>query len=205
MKHGTHAGYSRGCRCAACTDGHRVYQANFDRQRLYGTWVPYADDPLEDEETMVELLERIAALRSAGVGRRTICKATGVGSGTLWKITSGETKRVHRSTAAALFALTTNVLAPSAVIDGTETHRLIAELVAAGMQKRRIARCLGWGDSIQLKARVEAKNARLVKDFHDDLWPMWPALREACTCYAHIQFEGRREADRRAKRRSRAA
>lgn len=207
--HGTRACYIHGpergsrpggCRCVPCRTANTAYENGRARAKVYGRWDPWAPAELVDET-----IEHVRALTAAGVGTRAIGSASGVGHTRTTDIGLGRVRKMRESTCRRILAVTASARSGGARVRSDETWRLLEELIAAGMTRRRIARCLGIGDSIQIpRTTCTERNARAVRELHDGLWPIWPALRAECRCFAAITNERRREANRNAKRRERA-
>lgn len=170
--------------------------------QLYGRWQPWASP-----ETMNEVRDHLNALSSAGGGRRSIAAASGVSQSSIGAIRAGRSK-VREQTAHRLLGVTTSSARDHAITDGTETRRLVDELVASGIPRYRIARAaLGLEDAkaLQLSERVLVRTARAIRHYHDHRWSTDPKLREVCRCFATITFERQRELDKLAKRQRRQA
>ncbi len=103
--HGTRAKYVvEGCHCEACRRANRDYQAGREMRRLqeqYG-----AKDP--DLLPADEVREHLHNLSRHGVGRRQVRRLTGISTGTIWKIKTGETRRVLATTADLVLGITTD-------------------------------------------------------------------------------------------------
>lgn len=198
--HGPAPGSGKGCRCEPCTRANADYVNSVTRQRAYGRWDPWAD-----AAAIEEARDHLRALGSVGVGYKAVARAAGLNPKTVYELRAGRRTRVRRDSVTAILAVSAGARAGHALVDAGDTWRLLEELIAAGMTKRRIARCLGVGDAIQFRRdHVLQRNAGAVKELHDGLWPLWPALRAACGCYSTIQFERRREENKHATRRRRA-
>jgi hypothetical protein len=163
--HGTRARYSlNGCRCDDCNEARRVY----DRE---------LKDPIEPAYIAAgPARTHVRELMDAGVGMKRIAKVSGVSHGALWKLMYGKrakngdqipSKRIRKTTADKLLAVTPADAADGAPIDATPTWALIDEMVAAGVPKMRIAEHLGQTGPLQLSRNlIAAHNARAVADLH---------------------------------------
>jgi hypothetical protein len=164
--HGTRARYSlNGCRCADCDAARRVYDREL-KDRIEPAYI--AAGPARTH---------VRELMDAGVGLKRIAKVSGVSHGALWKLIYGKrtkngdqipSKRIRKTTADKLLAVTPADAADGASIDATATWVLIDEMVASGVRKVRIAEHLGQtAPGLQLaRNTVTARNARAVADLH---------------------------------------
>jgi transcriptional regulator with XRE-family HTH domain len=176
-------GYARykldGCRCNVCGYANAVY---YDRRVLAmrrGQWQPFVNaEPVR---------EHIRALRSCGLGLRTIAQAAGVDRKRLQAVTNGRPDRgtppqekVRPELAAAILAVepTLNLLPDKTVIDGAGVRRRLQALVRVGWSQAKLAERIGWTPSnftTLLSGRpVTAGSVRLVRGLYDDLWNQAP-------------------------------
>ena len=177
-------GYARyrldGCRCYTCARAVSEYEARRQRLIAYGQWQPYVDaEPVRAHVRM---------LMSAGIGRRTIARASGVPEGTLKKLLYGRpaadrapSRRVRPETGRRILRLTPSVelLAAGAPVDATGTTRRLQALIAIGWTQTALAARLGWtvGNFHRLlrQTRVSAGTARAARALYDELWNTPPA------------------------------
>lgn len=169
-EHGTYACYAwgpepgcipgRGCRCDECREAVRLYMAA-KRQRDRNGQLAYVD--------ATEARQHLDALRSAGVGLKTIARRSGVPHGSLSKLMYGQggrgpSKRIRHDTAQKLLAVKVTDAADGAQTDAAKTWRTIAELQRRGWTKTAIAKAIGQsGPGLQLGRRyVTHGNARAI-------------------------------------------
>lgn len=191
LGHGTRACYARGCRRAECRRAASEY--NRRQQR----WKGYGNDGGRDFVDPFETRLLLESLLAAGWSRHQLERESKVKRGTLGAILAGERSRVHKDTARAVEALRGRPVpvAAHAVVDGTETWRLIGELVDAGIARYRIARALGQESAtgLQFRANVLARTARAVEELHWRAWVASHAVREACRCEVPREIRDRLE------------
>lgn len=172
-------GYARyrldGCRCYTCARAVSEYEARRRRLIAYGQWQPYVDaEPVR---------AHVRILMSAGIGRRTIARASGVPEGTLKKLLYGRrtadrapSRRVRQEAARRILRLTPSVelLAAGTPVDATGTTRRLQALIAVGWTQTALAARLGWTVAnfhrLLQQTRVTAGTARAVRALYDDLW-----------------------------------
>lgn len=176
-QHGTNACYHLdNCRCTPCSRAAVAYDRQRSRNTAYGRWQPYTDaQPVRDH---------VNALKTAGMGLKTIAKNSGVAHGALWKLMYGRTrpdgtrqpsKQVKTETAQKLLALAANLdtLSPVAYVDATGTHRRIQALMAAGWSLSRQAQHLGVSPTnfptVRQRKQVYARTAIAVRAMYDQL------------------------------------
>lgn len=138
-RHGTRAKYSaERCRCDAC----RAANNRYAKWRQVTGNVDLVD--------AAPAREHIAALRAAGIGRRTIAARSGVAESVITRITgvdkSRPARRVRRSTLSAILAVTAEP-PDGTPVDGNGTRLRLRALVAIGWTQRELAQRLGWTDS----------------------------------------------------------
>jgi transcriptional regulator with XRE-family HTH domain len=167
--HGTRAMYVvEKCRCEPCRHAHRTY-ARFQQKRrrlgrTQGAWaLPYVNaEPIR---------AHIAELRAAGVGYRRIAELAGITRSSLVKIINGR-RQVRRETAQAVLAVSADQLAPTALVDATDTWAKVRWILEQpGWTKTRLARELGQRGVLQLgRHRVTVRNAAAVAAVYERLW-----------------------------------
>jgi hypothetical protein len=172
-------GYARyrldGCRCYTCALARAEYDDRRNRLIAYGRWQPFV--PIEETQ------QRILSLHDLGYGDRTIATLAGIQRKTVRDIRIGRRHdpgrgnppltRIRTTTAAAIAAIAYDPLeAPDGTyVDATLTWQRITELLDTGYRRTEIARRLGkQTHALQLGRRqVSARNARAVRDLHDEL------------------------------------
>lgn len=92
LRHGTNAGYQRGCRCDLCTAANRDYMRTY-RGGLKPT--TYADPPTA----------HVRALLESGWKQADLARASGISYRTISTISNSRVNRVFAATANALLAI----------------------------------------------------------------------------------------------------
>lgn len=167
------------CKCLPCSKANAEAERRRQRQIAYGRWQPYVDaGPTR---------AHVESLRAAGMGLKTVAKASGVAHGTLSKLIYGErglapSKRVRHETAVRLQAVQVNVgnLADGAKVSSLGTRRRLQALVAIGWSQSKLGTRLGMepGNFYKLmrcNELVFARTARAVTALYDELWNTPPA------------------------------
>ncbi len=135
--HGTRARYVVDrCRCEPCTVANREYARAVDRahRRPDVVWQPYVD--------AAPVVSHVRRLQSLGVGYKRVAQLAGVGHTSLSQLMGGRRTRCRRETAAAVLAVPlVSDVAPHQLVDGAETHRLLALILTdTRWSKARLAR-----------------------------------------------------------------
>lgn len=154
--HGTRARYNaQKCRCFQCRRANSAYESQ--RQR----------DPRIPSD---EVRRHIAALAEQGIGLRAISDATDVPRVALKRWQLGQ-PTIRRSIAEKILATDATIIADHALVDATETRRLLRALVHEGYAGGRVSLLLGNQiPALQYKAdRVLAKTALRVRKLYDAL------------------------------------
>jgi len=108
-------------------------------------------------------------LSRRGVGYRAVADASDVAHATLQKIRRGEKRRIRKSTADAILAVTKDASADHALVPAGRTLRMLRELEAECLTQKELARRLGYRTpKVQLRgprvrARTEHRVARLYR------------------------------------------
>ena len=125
MKHGTLTGYSKyRCQCEPCREAWRRFQRDYGRDVRAG------------EYRMVDARETrsyINLLIASGMTSSAICAAAGTGKKTTSGIRTGRLKRIKRSTAGRILAVTIDNVDRRAAAPASYAQDLIGELRAAGV------------------------------------------------------------------------
>lgn len=142
-QHGTYAAYTLdSCRCVPCAAARSKHDAARGRAKAYGR------EPLVPAEPV---RAHVAALKAAGLGKRSIAEKAGVSVTALEKLLNGATRdgrrlppsrRMTRAVADAILAVPLPDLtayAGAARIDATGTRRRLRALAALGWTVQRIA------------------------------------------------------------------
>lgn len=167
---GTHAKYVvEKCRCPDCSQANRDYERKRRRamRRPDELWLPYVPAG--------RARRHVRALSAAGVGLKTVAKASGVPHGTLSKLMYGDakrnmgpSKRIRPETERRLLAVTSESAADNARVPAGPTWQLLDDLIARGFTKTWLAKQLGQkSPALQIRrTEVYARNARAVAALH---------------------------------------
>lgn len=193
-EHGTNACYRwglvgddwrNGCRCYECTSAGVLYEKRRAARKARG------EEPFVDN---AEARAHLVWLESQGVGLRTVAEASGLTRSQLARIRSGSTTRSKPETVARVLAVHKGVAKGGAVIDGTRTMQLVAELVEMGWTKGAIAQALG----ASTKALQVCRRGTLLRSTADKVARLH--LEATAERDARRQWEAERQADYRRRR-----
>lgn len=112
------------------------------------------------------VLDHMLALSEKGIGYRRLAELSGVGNSTLLEIRTGRRSHIRARNARRVLAVTgIGDHASCALVDATETWRLIGQLIDEGFTKGRIAAELGYKTrALQIgRKRCCAKSAKAVR------------------------------------------
>lgn len=135
--HGTRSRYVKGCRCKLCRRANTIYANSRSRALTLGRARP--GDLVEVQEARLHMLK----LSRAGVGRRAIGQAAGVSDSILSLVRSGVKRKIRRSTAEKILAVTEEARSMGALISSGRTLRQLRQMEKLGLTKTEIARRLG--------------------------------------------------------------
>ena len=199
-QHGTRARYvfgetgsdwRNGCRCVDCSIAAGDYERDRRHQREAG--VPAFVDASEAREHLLWLTAQ-------GIGLRTVEEHTGLSRSALQKLRSGERTRCRPETADLILGMHLGRAKCGAYIDGTDTLRMVEEILAQGWTRKAIARRVVNPDAVSLQigknGRVTAETAAKIRDLHREV--MAPVI-------ARREQNAARQRAYRARRRSEAA
>ena len=154
-KHGTHSGYSHGCRCEACIKGHRDYEREAARRRRrvrYGIEAP-SNKKIDAEPVR----EYILFLASRGIGLGAIANQTGTNRATIQYIRRGKFKNISTDLANRILAVPAIPREPNAFTDASPIKELLNQLKKKGVTNRDVAIAIGAKDGrlvVRNKMRV---------------------------------------------------
>lgn len=142
-------------------------------------------------------IAHMAKLQAAGVGLKTVSKASCVAYSVLCRIMAGDIKRSRRSTIDAILGVTIDAARGRSKIDGAATWALLDDLLARGWTKGWIAQQLGSKTpALQIKRqKVSGETARRVRELHRRLEGCHPAARALGTRWAYTPPAGARTPD----------
>lgn len=154
-KHGTHSGYSHGCRCKECVEAHRIYERNAARRRRR---VKYGIEPPSNKKTdATEAREHIKFLTAKGIGLGAIANQVGTYRSTIQYIKRGDYENISTQLANKILAIPAIPREANAFIDAKPVHDLVQQLVKKGVTKKEIALASGIPDGrlvVRNKMRV---------------------------------------------------
>lgn len=129
--HGVRARYVAGCRCAEC----RAATARYERERKLRPRNPLV--PASAARV------HLAQLSAQGVGRRAVAAATDIPESTLGYVNNGTRPHLRLVTEQKILAVSVDAISDGALVDASETWRLLRALIKEGHTKRSIARAMG--------------------------------------------------------------
>jgi DNA-binding Xre family transcriptional regulator len=139
--HGTHARYSRGCRCEKCKIGHRVYERNAARHRRrvkYGI-----EQQTSNFVDATEAREHILFLASKGIGLGAIAAQAGSHRSNIQRIKRGQVKKVSIATNRKILAIPAIPRLPMAYTSTEPIIKLLKELEKKGISSKEVGRIMG--------------------------------------------------------------
>lgn len=167
--HGDRLRYQAGCRCDEC----RAANAAYERERIAERKAGRANHIVPADRARNWLKH----LSAQGVGKNSVADVSGVARVLLQEILAGRREHIRASTERKILAVTPDMAADRALIDATETWRLINELLECGWTKQALARHLGMTRTIQFdRHRVTVRNAARVRRMHRELFDPCMAL-----------------------------
>lgn len=158
--HGTRVKYMGGCRCDLCRRTATRYESTRRNEVRNGRGNPIVN--------AAKAKNRILALRSRNIGRRLVSELSGIRQQTIQVIGAGKKIRIRRKTHTQIMAVPLDTVPqPHALIDATETWRLIRILLSEGFTKAELARRLGRkGPALQInRETITVKTAHTVRVF----------------------------------------
>ncbi len=153
-EHGTYSRYIKhGCRCDDCRNAARAYRRRLGYDHSNG---------IRRRIDSTQVRGHIERLTARGWTQEQIAAAAGVNQTTVSGIMSRPGSQVRRSTAAAIFDVRLDQLAPvpRGLVDATGTRRRLQALMALGYPIPEVARRVGAGES-SLQQTVEGRWARI--------------------------------------------
>jgi hypothetical protein len=161
--HGVRVRYSLGCRCDLCRGANRDYERARGRARRKGDWngLVFAN----------KARHHLLMLSRVGVGRRTVTDISGVSNTIIYKIKSGQRKKIRARTEKAILAVTPDAGAyDGTLVDpGDLLERLDSLRKLMGWTKKELARRFGYkGNAVQfrkyrVRMRTVAKITRFIR------------------------------------------
>ncbi len=173
-KHGTHACYSKGCRCDSCKVAHREYERDAKRRRSRAKMGIDFYEPRTIDAT--EVVEHMKFLSSKGFGAGFISARTGLDRQNLLRIRRGEQRTVTREVADKVLSVPALASQPNDRVSSKPLKKLIKKLNKKGVTDTDIGRQAGYKDGrLNLKPtvrlhkylRIENACAELLRSFND--------------------------------------
>lgn len=152
--HGTYSRYIRhACRCEACRAAGRAYRRRLGYDHSNG---------IRRRIDSTQVRGHIERLTARGWTQEQIAAAAGVNQATVSVIMSRPSSQVRRSTAAAIFEVRLDQVAPvpRGLVDATGTRRRLQALMVLGYTIPDVARRVGVGES-SLQQTVDGRWARI--------------------------------------------
>jgi hypothetical protein len=133
--HGDRLRYMAGCRCVPCRAANSRYECERLAARKAGDWNGCV--------SAAKARKHLEKLSRQGVGRNSICEASGVARSIVARIKNGKKKLIRRRTETKILAVTADARADHSIVPAARTWRLINRLLQEGFSKAEIARRLG--------------------------------------------------------------
>jgi hypothetical protein len=167
-RHGTPAGYVKGCRCDDCSlvDADRK-QSRADRIRSGG--------PSSLRVDAVPARAHARVLHGRGATRAALGRATGLNEKTIHGLLDGTVVTISPQTEAAVLACTWQDVQEACLLDGNRvdagpTWELVRDILARGWPKAWVAREIGQVRTLQLStSTVNVRTAKRVAALHEAL------------------------------------
>jgi lambda repressor-like predicted transcriptional regulator len=133
--HGSRARYVAGCHCDLCRAANRAYLNDYKVARK-----------VEGRQTVPSygVVAHLAALRASGVELTAIARMSGCSPHHLRAVGRGEVPRVTRRLHDGVMSIQPGDYSENARVPVAEALKLVAEIRAAGIQTKTIARALGY-------------------------------------------------------------
>ncbi len=171
--HGTRARYVKGCRCDPCRRANAEYakaryraQARARAIDASGSSPVVALDRVRgDLVDASRARQHLAMLSAHGVGYKAAADAAGVARSLVANVAQGHSRHLRRFVETAILGVTTEDLAPAALVSNKPTKRAIKKLRTLGLTRAAIAQRLGMKShalQIDVNDRVLVRTQRAV-------------------------------------------
>lgn len=171
---GSHSRYSKGCRCAPCTQAHRVYTR--DRKRLLAR-ANYGIESVPNRYIdAAEVRDHLHFLSKKGIGVESLHERTGISRSTLQAIKSGRRAKVEKRIYDKLLSIPGLAFADGQYVDASKAHKLIKDLLRAGYTKAEISRAF-YGRNASLRINKKIRKARFDRLVKVHQYLMTPSVR----------------------------
>lgn len=142
ITHGTQTGYSRGCRCEGCREGHRTY--NRERKRRISRYKQgLGPEPESRQVSPDEARNHLLFLHSKGVSINAIADRTGLSEETLKKIRGGRSTFIFPSTEAAILSVASCHVGSRQLVSSDFAQQVVAALREIGLTMVQINQLMG--------------------------------------------------------------
>ncbi len=114
--------------------------------------------------------QHIRALSRRGICYRTLADAAKVNATTVLEVSRGRKQRIRRSTLESILSVDEGAIADHALVPAGETRRMLRDLEAEYLGKRRVSEALGYGSYFRpgnYARKVTARNAQRVRRLHE--------------------------------------
>jgi hypothetical protein len=142
IRHGEHAGYSRGCRCEACALAHRIY--NRERLRVIRRYEQGIGPAPVSRSVSPDVAQRhLLWLKEKGLSINAVALRSGINEATLKKIRSGRSKQVWRTTEAAILRVRPSDYGPKQMFRSEYCRKIAKAIRDAGYTVVEINQMMG--------------------------------------------------------------
>jgi hypothetical protein len=141
-EHGTHAKYSKGCRCKLCTEGHREYERNAARRRRRIKYGIESEKPRLVDST--ETREHVVFLQSKGIGLGQIAQQVGTHRATIQYIRRGKRPHITKNLSDKILAIPAIPRTPMAYTSTRPLLEMLEKLEERGVSRKDVGRRLGY-------------------------------------------------------------
>lgn len=160
-KHGSPAGYTKGCTCELCTAANRDRKQRYQQRVAAGEPIAQCVDTGAARAHLLDLIEQ-------GAAQKELARACGLNVRTLRLILSGKAQ-IRSETEAVILAVdlagARAAKAAGSCVEAGPTWQLLDSMISRGWPKSWIARELGLGKSLQIRrSAVTAANAAKVAE-----------------------------------------
>jgi len=171
--HGTHARYSKGCRCEDCRIGHRLYEREAARRRRRARQgLEVLNSNLMDA---TEVREHVNFLRSKGLGLGQIAQLCGTHRATIQYIRRGDKPNITKKLGNKILAIPAIPRVPMAYTSAEPIRKLLAELEKKGISAKDVGRAAGcrYGN-LQLKTYMRVHRYNKVESICKEMLRLNP-------------------------------
>jgi len=142
IRHGEHAGYSRGCKCEACVIAHRTY--NRERMRLHRRFKQGIGPEPPSRSVDPGVAQRhLLYLKEHGVSINAVAMRSGIHEATLKKIRSGKSKMVWRETESKILRVRPDNFGPKQLVRSSYSKKIAQRIRDKGYTVVEINEMLG--------------------------------------------------------------